>query len=83
MKRGGPCRSRAGPDTDFLPYRQLVEQGKLDLDEPAGKYIPEIDEVKMIDGSKPNKRITTRMLLTHTAGFSYTVGDSSPPSTIA
>jgi len=26
----------------------------------------------LLDGSKPNKRITTRMLLAHTAGFSYT-----------
>ena len=68
----------------FLPraHRQLVEQGKLDLDDPAGKYVPEIDEMKMLDGSKPNKKITVRMLLSHTAGFSYTVGILSNKQTI-
>jgi CubicO group peptidase (beta-lactamase class C family) len=55
------------------PKRQLVEQGRLNLDDPAGKHVPEIDEMTLLDGSKPNKRITTRMLLAHTAGFSYTV----------
>src|SRR4051812_36085318 len=29
---------------------QLVEQGKLSLDEPAGKVIPALSEVKVLEG---------------------------------
>lgn len=60
---------------------QLVEQGKLDLDAPAGDVIPYLGEVEVLVGfesdhpvTRPPKRpITLRHLLTHTAGFSYDV----------
>lgn len=51
---------------------QLVEQGKIDLDVPAEKYLPELGQVKLVDGSSPKTKITMRHLLTHTAGFGYT-----------
>ena len=54
---------------------QLVEQGKIHLDEPAEKYLPELGTVKMINGDAPKSKITMRQLLTHTAGFSYTFFD--------
>ncbi|MDH4277810.1 MAG: beta-lactamase family protein [Acidimicrobiia bacterium] len=59
---------------------QLVEEGKLDLDAPAKEYIPRIGEVQVLDGIEdsgeprlraPKRDITTRHLLTHTAGFAY------------
>ena len=59
---------------------QLVEEGKLDLDAPAKTYVPEIGELKVIDGfdadgkprlRAPKRDVTTRMLLLHTAGFGY------------
>ena len=59
---------------------QLVEEGRLDLDAPAHSYVPEIGELKVLDGfdddgtpglRDPKREITTRMLLTHTAGFGY------------
>lgn len=59
---------------------QLVEEGKLDLDAPAKKYIPAIGKLQVIDGfdstgkpklRPPKRDITTRMLLLHTAGFAY------------
>ena len=59
---------------------QLVERGELDLDAPAREYVPEIGELQVIDGFEddgtprlrpPAREITTRMLLTHTAGFGY------------
>src|ERR1700741_3329298 len=59
---------------------QLVEEGKLDLDAPAKRYAPEIGNLQVIDGfdaagepilRAPKRDITTRMLLTHTAGFGY------------
>jgi methyl acetate hydrolase len=59
---------------------QLVEEGRLDLDAPARTYVPEIGELKVLEGfdddgtprlRNPGREITTRMLLTHTAGFGY------------
>ncbi|KAF2031140.1 beta-lactamase/transpeptidase-like protein [Setomelanomma holmii] len=57
---------------------QLVEQGKLQLDDgdEIEKLIPEFKNLKVLqkDGKlvDKNKKITLRMLLTHTAGFGYT-----------
>jgi methyl acetate hydrolase len=59
---------------------QLVEEGKLDLDAPAKKYVPVIGELRVLDGfdasghprlRPPKRDITTRMLLLHTAGLGY------------
>ncbi|KAH7120250.1 beta-lactamase/transpeptidase-like protein [Dactylonectria estremocensis] len=57
---------------------QLVEQGVLGLDDGAqlDKLCPELKELKVLrpNGTleAQNKKITLRMLLTHTAGFGYT-----------
>ena len=57
---------------------QLVEQGKVTLDEPAAKFLPELADVKLLTGwdssgqpllQAPKAQITLRQLLTHTAGF--------------
>jgi methyl acetate hydrolase len=59
---------------------QLVEQGKLELDEPLGNRLPELAAPQVLEGFdaegaprlRPAKRpITLRLLLTHTAGYSY------------
>jgi len=56
---------------------QLVEQGKLHLDDgdEIERLIPELKDAKVLqkDGKlvEKNKKITLRMLLTHTAGFGY------------
>jgi CubicO group peptidase (beta-lactamase class C family) len=61
---------------------QLVERGKLDLDAPAAKIVPDIAELKVLTGfdasgnpqTRPVKRpITLRHLLTHTSGCSYEI----------
>merc|ERR1712150_339716 len=65
---------------------QLIEAGKLDLDAPAKKYAPEIGKVQVLEGfdadgkpkiRPPKRDITTRMLMTHTAGFAYEFFHSS------
>jgi len=45
----------------------LMEEGKLLLDDPIAKYIPELDGLKTADGKM--QRITLRHLLTHTSGM--------------
>lgn len=45
----------------------LRDAGKLNLDDPAYKYIPELENQKMLSSDAP--AITIRHLLTHTAGF--------------
>ncbi|KAF2402912.1 beta-lactamase/transpeptidase-like protein [Trichodelitschia bisporula] len=56
---------------------QLVEQGKLSLDDPESTYklAPELRDVKVLaeDGTLVERKgdITLRKLLSHTAGFGY------------
>ncbi|MBM43464.1 MAG: serine hydrolase [Phycisphaerae bacterium] len=62
---------------------QLVEQGKLDLDDPVSKYIPEFKETKVsVDGQlvAPRRPVTIRDLLTHTSGLAYDF--SAPPELV-
>jgi len=59
---------------------QLVERGRLKLDEPVAKHLPELAKMEVLQGfdaaGKPvlrpaTKPITLRHLLTHTSGFAY------------
>src|SRR3546814_6158918 len=59
---------------------QLLEQGKLDLDSPASKWLPALADVQVLDGfasdgspitRAPGRPVTMRHLLTHTSGFVY------------
>ncbi|AUT68319.1 MULTISPECIES: serine hydrolase domain-containing protein [Paraburkholderia] len=61
---------------------QLVEQGRLRLDQPAGEILPQLKSPQILDGfdtsGQPKLRparntITVRHLLTHTSGFTYSI----------
>ena len=60
---------------------QLVEQGRLSLDDPAEKYLPELAELKVFESFDPatgaykvrpaSRPATVRHFLTHTSGLGY------------
>lgn len=45
----------------------LQDEGKLSIDDPIGKYVPELAHLKTADGNEPT--ITLKHLLTHTSGM--------------
>jgi CubicO group peptidase (beta-lactamase class C family) len=89
--------ARMTPDTIFriasmvklltsIAALQLVEQGKLKLDDPAAKIDPTLASLQVLAGFDPKgvprlrpaaKPITLRHLLTHTSGFSYRLWDTT------
>ena len=61
---------------------QMVEQGKLKLDQPASEILPDLAAAQVLEGfdaaGKPQLRpvkrpVTLRQLLTHTAGYTYDI----------
>lgn len=81
----------AGPDTVLRAFSMtkavasvaaliLAERGRLDLDAPAARYLPEAGRLQVLDGwdgdaprlRAPASPPTVRQLMTHTAGFAYT-----------
>lgn len=60
---------------------QLVEQGKIQLDQPVASIIPAFAELQVLVGfygdtpalRPPSRQATIRHLLTHTAGLSYEI----------
>ncbi len=62
----------------------LADEGKLSVDDPVAKYIPELSKVKVAtaDGLvAPKRAATIADLLLHTAGYSY--GNSPQPTSDA
>ncbi len=89
--------TRMSPDTIFriasmvklltsVAALQLVEQGKLKLDDPAATIDPTLASPKVLAGFDPQgnpqlrpaaKPITLRNLMSHTSGFSYQLWDAN------
>ena len=67
---------------------KLWEKGKIGLDDPIEKYIPEFKNVQILDSYNKkdttystihaSKSITIRQLLTHTSGIGYDFIDGNP-----
>jgi CubicO group peptidase (beta-lactamase class C family) len=59
----------------------LFDEGKLDLDAPVSKYLPQMkDLVVLVDGKKvePSREMTIRDLMRHTAGLTYGFFSKTP-----
>ncbi|WP_258042994.1 serine hydrolase [Sphingomonas sp. NBWT7] len=91
-----PTAPAAGPDSLWRIYSMtkpitgmaamlLVEDGKLNLDDPVSKYFPAFATMRVLTSpdtslnSVPAKNpILIRHLLTHTAGLSYNISAKGP-----
>ena len=52
----------------------LVEEGKVKLEDPVSKYVPEVGKMKVYTAAglvEPNRPVTVRDLLRHTSGLTY------------
>jgi CubicO group peptidase (beta-lactamase class C family) len=64
----------------------LMEEGKLSLEDPIGKYLPELADQRLFTGGSaddPHTRpvaapVTVRQLLTHTPGYAVYGKDTDP-----
>ena len=65
----------------------LFEEGKWRLDDPVSRYIPEFAKLKVYAGDNSDgtlkledarRSMTMRELMTHTAGFGYTINQNNP-----
>ena len=64
---------------------QLVEQGKVQLDEPVAGHLPQLAKLEVLEGfdkesgeaafHPAGKPVTLRHMLTHTSGFVYDIWD--------
>lgn len=61
-----------------LAIMMLMEEGKLTLNDPIELHLPEFHDLKMADGSRPNRPITIRDVMTHTSGMSSNLPPSMP-----
>lgn len=62
---------------------QLYEQGKFHLSDPVSKFVPELKDLKVLNGEgalEPVKsEMTMQQLLTHTTGLSYGFNPGNDP----
>ncbi len=68
----------------------LVEEGRVNLDDPVSNYLPEFKDLRVLVGGTaeapelaPAKQtLTIRHLLSHTSGFTYGIFESDPWRTL-
>ena len=62
---------------------QLVEEGKIKLDDPVSKYVPEFKDLRVHSGTgndtvPARREVTIRDLMRHTSGLTYGAFDNTP-----
>ena len=56
----------------------LMEEGRISHDDKVARFIPAFDDLKLADGSAPERAMTVLDLLRHTAGFTYGFHNRTP-----
>ena len=64
-----------------MTVAKLVEEGRLNLDDPVSKYLPEFRTLWILDGEsngvktlrKAQNTLTVRMVMNHTGGFPFEI----------
>ena len=59
----------------------LYDEGRLALDDPVEKHIPELKGLKVYDAAQPvepDRKVTIRDLMRHTSGLTYGIFGNSP-----
>ncbi|MEL7129843.1 MAG: serine hydrolase domain-containing protein [Pseudomonadota bacterium] len=68
----------------------LWEEGKFSLDDPITKFVPEFENLRVLDGENPDgspklvdakRPPTIREIMSHTAGFAYGLSGDDPANT--
>jgi len=60
----------------------LVEEGRINVDDPVAKYLPTFQDQRLKDG-RPARTVTIREVLTHTAGLVQPDREKSAQMTLA
>ncbi len=56
----------------------LVDEGKVNIDDPVEKYLPEFKGQKLAGGGEPKHPITVRNVLSHTSGLPFKTAIEKP-----
>ena len=71
---------------------QLIESGKIGLDDPASEYLPRLAGIEVLEGFNaegepmrrpPKSPVTIRQLLTHTSGYVYEIWNPNAATNVA
>lgn len=61
---------------------QLIEQGEIELDSPVGQFLPQLKQIKVLEGFDANNNpiprpakaaVTLHQLSTHTSAYVYEI----------
>lgn len=55
----------------------LMEEGRINLDDPVAAYLPEFRGLRLANGNVPRVPLTIRQLLSQTAGFAVEAADQA------
>jgi CubicO group peptidase (beta-lactamase class C family) len=82
-RAGQEARFRAGPRDPTVAAMTLYEEGRFQLDDPIGKYLPELKGLRVHTGKgdetvPAHREVTIRDLMRHTSGLTYGFMSNTP-----